>query len=327
MTDKTIRLGRRAMLGGAAAATLAAPAIAQQGEWPNKPVRVVIAYPPGGPTDISTRIVLDKVQSMFNQPFIFDNRGGASGAIGAEIVKNAPADGYTLLGMTVAMVCITPHLQPIPYHPVNDFTPVARMATSWGALAAHPSVPASNIKELVAYAKANPGKLHWGSSGMATITQLFGEMLKFEAGIDLVHVPYKGSAQALQAVVSGEVQLQFDQLTLAQVKAGKLKGIAMLGDQRHPDHPNLPTMREGGYGKDMADSWYGIMAPTGTPKPIVDKLAKAIGEAVKDPAVIAKLHTGGLQPTYLNSEEMRERIAAENKVFGDVIRRANIKIS
>jgi tripartite-type tricarboxylate transporter receptor subunit TctC len=142
-----------------------------------------------------------------------------------------------------------------------------------------------------------------------------------------VHVPYKGSAQALQAVLSGEVQLQFDQLTLAQIKAGKLKGIAMLGEARHPDHPNLPTMREGGYGKDMADSWYGIMAPVGAPKAMVDKLAKAIGEAVKDPAVVAKLHNGGLQPTYLNSEEMRDRIAAESKAFGDIIRRANIKIS
>jgi tripartite-type tricarboxylate transporter receptor subunit TctC len=325
MSDTAIRLGRRAVLGGAAA-SLAAPAIAQQGEWPTKPVRVVIAYPPGGPTDVCTRIVLDKVQSMFNQPFIFDNRGGASGAIGAEIVKNAPNDGYTLLGMTVAMVCITPHLQPIPYHPVNDFVPVARMATSWGALAAHPSVPASNLTELIAYAKANPGKLHWGSSGMATITQLFGETLKFEAGIDLVHVPYKGSAQALQAVMSGEVQLQFDQLTLAQVKAGKLKGIALLGEQRHPDHPNLPTMREFGYGNDMADSWYGIMAPVGTPKPIVEKLSKAIGEAAKDPAIIAKMHIAGLRPTYLDSEGLRDRIGVESKRFGEVIRKANIKI-
>lgn len=325
MTGKSTRLGRRVVLGGAAAA-LAAPAIAQQGEWPSKPVRVVIAYPPGGPTDITTRIVLDKVQSIFNQPFIFDNRGGASGAIGAEIVKNAPADGYTLLGMTVAMVCITPHLQPIPYHPVNDFVPIARMATSWGALAAHPSVPVSNIGELVAHAKANPGKLHWGSSGMATITQLFGETLKYEAGIDLVHVPYKGSAQALQAVMSGEVQLQFDQLTLAQVKAGKLKGIALLGESRHPEHPNLPTMREGGYGKDMADSWYGIMAPAATPKPVVDKLSKAIGDAIKDPATLAKLDTAGLRPTYLNSADMRERIAVESKGFGEVIRKANIKI-
>ncbi|MGE0424733.1 MAG: Bug family tripartite tricarboxylate transporter substrate binding protein [Reyranellaceae bacterium] len=325
MTKNSTRLRRRAVLVGAAATTLAAPAIAQ-GEWPSKPVRVVIAYPPGGPTDISTRIVLDKVQSMLGQPFIFDNRGGASGAIGAEIVKNAPADGYTILGMTVAMVCITPHLQPIPYDPVKDFVPVARMATSWGALAAHPSVPASNLAELIAYAKANPGKLHWGSSGMATITQLFGETLKFEAGIDLVHVPYKGSAQALQAVLSGEVQLQFDQLTLAQVKAGKLRGIAMLGESRHPDHPDIPTMRELGYGKDMADSWYGITAPARTPPSIVDKLSKAIGEAVKDPAVIAKLHTGGLRPTYLNSAEMRDRVAVESRAFAEVIRKANIKI-
>mgnify|MGYP001249564722 CR=1 FL=1 len=325
MTKPSTRLRRRAVLVGAAATSLAAPAIAQ-GAWPSKPVRIVIAYPPGGPTDVCTRIVLDKVQSALGQPFIFDNRGGASGAIGAEIVKNAPNDGYTFLGMTVAMVCITPHLQPIPYHPVNDFEPVARMGTSWGALAAHPSVPVSNLAELIAYAKANPGKLHWGSSGMATITQLFGENLKFEAGIDLVHVPYKGSAQALQAVMSGEVQLQFDQLTLPHIKSGKLKGIAMLGEARKPDLPNLPTMREVGYGKEMADSWYGIMAPRGTPKPIVDKLSRAIGEAMKDPAIIEKMDKGQLRPTYLDSDQLRERIAAESKRFGEIIRKANIKI-
>ncbi|MBV9834563.1 MAG: tripartite tricarboxylate transporter substrate binding protein [Alphaproteobacteria bacterium] len=325
MTDTSMRLRRRTLLAGAAATSLAAPAIAQ-GEWPTKPVRVVIAYPPGGPTDISTRLVLDKVQSMLGQPFIFDNRGGASGAIGAEIVKNAPADGYTILGMTVAMVCITPHLQPIPYDPVKDFVHVARTGTSWGALAAHPSVPASTVAELVAHVKANPGKVHWGSSGMATITQLFGETFKFEAGIDLVHVPYKGSAQALQAVLAGEVQLQFDQLVLPYVKSGKLKGLAMLGEQRHPDHPTIPTLREAGYGKDMADSWYGVMAPAGTPRPIVDKLSKAIGEAMQDPAVKEKMHAGGLRPTYLNADDMRDRVAVESKAFADVIKKANIKI-
>jgi len=142
-----------------------------------------------------------------------------------------------------------------------------------------------------------------------------------------VHVPYKGSAQALQAVLAGEVQLQFDQLVLPHVKAGKLRELAMLGESRHPDHPTIPTLREAGYGKDMADSWYGIMAPTGTPQPIVAKLSKAIGEAVKDPGVLEKLHNGGLRPTYLNSEDMRDRVAVESNAFGEVIRKANIKIT
>ena len=317
-------LSRRVVLASAAGA-LATPAIAQ-GEWPNKPVRVVIAYPPGGPTDLATRITLDKVAAKLGQPFIFDNKGGASGAIGAEAVKNSAPDGYTFLGMTIAMMAITPHLQPIPYHPDKDFAHVARMATSIGALAAHPSMPFDTLPGLVAYAKANPGKLHWGSSGMATITHLYGEMLKLEAGIDIVHVPYKGSAQALQDLLSGQVQLQFDQLVLPHVVAGKLKGLAALSDTRWPGKPDMPTLREQGYGKNGADSWYGIMAPVGTPAAIVEKLAGLIGESLRDPDTIDKLDKAGQRATFLDPRQMKERLAVESTAFGDVIRKGNIKV-
>jgi len=314
---------RRALVSALTLAALAAPAAAQ--EWPNKQIKVVIAYPPGGPTDISTRIVMEKVGQLLGQPILFDNKGGASGMIGAEYAKNQPADGYTFLGMTVAMVAITRHLQPIPFDPEKDFVTVARMSTSWMALAVHPSVPVNTLAEFVTYAKANPGKINFGSAGLGTITQLFGEMLNLEAGIKMVHVPYKGSAQATGDVVAGQIQAQFDQTVLPQILAGKLKGLAILADSRWPYKPEIPTLREQGYGKDGGDAWYGILAPTGTPPAIVDKMTKAIDEALKSPDVIDKLDKAGAKVTYLDPVAMRKQIDVESKMFADIIKRGNVK--
>ena len=314
---------RRALTSALALAVLAAPAAAQ--DWPNKQIKVVIAYPPGGPTDISTRIVMEKVGQLLGQPILFDNKGGASGMIGAEYAKNQPADGYTFLGMTVAMVAITRHLQPIPFGPEKDFATVARLSTSWMALAVHPSVPVNTLAEFVTYAKANPGKINFGSAGLGTITQLFGEMLNLEAGIKMVHVPYKGSAQATGDVVAGQIQAQFDQTVLPQILAGKLKGLAILADSRWPYKPEIPTLREQGYGKDGGDAWYGILAPTGTPPAIIDKMTKAIAEALKSPDVIDKLDKAGAKVTYLDPAAMRKQIEVESKMFADIIKRGNVK--
>ena len=236
-------------------------------------LRMVIPYPPGGPSDVSTRIVMERAAQSLGQPIVFDNKAGASGMIGGEFVKNQAVDNHTFLTTTTAMVCITRHLQPIPFDPEKDFVTVSRMCTSWGIFAIHPSVPARTVAEFVAYAKANPGKINFGSSGLATITHLFGEMLQLEAGIKMTHVPYRGSAPATNALVAGEVQAQFDQTCLPHVKAGKLIGLAMLSNVRHPDFPDIPTLREAGYRKEEGDSWFGILAPTGT-SPAVDRQAR-----------------------------------------------------
>jgi tripartite-type tricarboxylate transporter receptor subunit TctC len=304
-------------------AAVAAPAIAD--DWPSRQVKLVIPYPPGGPTDISTRIVMEKVGQLLGQPILFDNKGGASGMIAAEYAKTQPADGYTFLATTVAMVAITRHLQPIPFDPEKDFLTVARMSTSWMALAVHPSVPANTLAEFVAYAKANPGKVNFGSAGLATITQLFGEMLNLEAGIKMVHVPYKGSAQATADLLGGQIQAQFDQTVLPHILAGRLRGLAIINDARWPYKPEIPTLREQGYGKEGGESWYGILAPAGTPAPIVDKMAKAIEDALKSPDVLDKLDKAGAKPTYLGPAAMRTQITAETKLFGDVIKRGNVK--
>lgn len=314
---------RRAFTAGALAA-MAAPAAAQ--DWPSKPLRMVIPYPPGGPSDISTRIVADRAAQLLGQPAIFDNKGGASGMIGAEFVKNQPVDNHTFLTTTTAMVCITRHLQPIPFDPDKNFLTVSRMCTSWGVFAINPSVPARSVAEFVAYAKANPGKLNYSSAGLATITHLFGEMLCLEAGIRMTHVPYRGSAPASNALVAGEVQAQFDQTCLPHVKSGKLVGLAMLSEVRHPDFPNIPTLREQGYGKEGGDSWFGILAPAGTPPAVISTFDKAIAEALRSPEVIDKLHKGGARVTYLDPAAFRGRIDTETKMFGSIIRQGNIKL-
>ena len=232
---------RRTFVSAIGASALAGPAIAE--DWPSKQIKVVIPYPPGAPTDISTRIVMEKAGQLLGQPILFDNKGGASGMIGAEYAKNQPADGYTFLATTVAMMTITRHLQPIPFDPDKDFLTVARMSTSWAALAVHPSVPAQTMEEFVAYVKANPGKVNYGSAGLATITHLYGEILNLEAGIKLTHVPYKGSAQATGDLLGGQIQAQFDQTVLPHILAGRLRGLAIITDARWPHKPEIPTLR------------------------------------------------------------------------------------
>ena len=269
---------------------------------------------------------MERAAQLLGQPILFDNKAGASGMIGAEAVKNQTVDHHTFLTTTTAMVCITRHLQPIPFDPDKDIVPVSRMTTSWGAFAVHPSVPANTVAEFVTYAKANPGKLNYGSAGLATITHLFGEMLCLEAGIKMIHVPYRGSAPATNALLAGEIQAQFDQTTLPHIKAGKLKALAMLAEVRHPDFPNVPTLQETGYGKEGGDSWFGILAPAGTSPDAIVRLDRAIAEALRAPDIIEKVHTGGMRVTYLDPAGFKSRIEGESRMFATIIKKGDIKL-
>lgn len=321
------KIGRRGFVLASAAGMVSAPAIVSaQGDWPTRQIRVVVPYPPGGPSDVTTRIVMDHAASLLGQSALFDNKAGASGAIGAEHVKNSTPDGYTFLTTTTAMVCITQHLQPLPYDPAKDFMAVARVATSWIGMGVNAQVPANNLQEFIAYAKANPGKINFGSAGLATITQLYGEMFNIEAGVKMVHVPYKGSAPATNDLLSGQIQVQFDPTVLPHIAAGRLKCLAVLGGQRWPGAPDIPTLKEQGLGKIGGDAWYGILAPKGTPQAIVDKFSKAIGEAVKAPAVKDKLVGSGNYASYQDPVAFRDTIARETRSFGEIIKRADIKI-
>ncbi|MBU8876711.1 tripartite tricarboxylate transporter substrate binding protein [Reyranella sp. MMS21-HV4-11] len=322
------KVGRRHFLGGTAAGLVAAPAIVSaQGDWPNKQIRVVIPYPPGGPSDVTTRIVLERAGSILGQSILFDNKAGASGAIGAEhVIKSAPADGYTFLTTTTAMVCITEHLQPLPYDTSRDLVAVARTATSWMGMGINPQVPANNLQEFIAYAKANPGKINFGSAGLATITQLYGEIFNIEAGVTMVHVPYKGSAPATNDLLAGQIQVQFDPTTLPHIAAGRLKCFAVLGEKRWPGKPDVPTLKEQGLGKIGGDAWYGIVAAKGTPQAAIDRMAAAIGEAVKDPALNERLVASGNYSSFQDTKTFQATIERERVSFGEIIRKADIKV-
>ncbi|MCA0247395.1 MAG: tripartite tricarboxylate transporter substrate binding protein [Proteobacteria bacterium] len=321
------KIGRRPFISMTAAGLVAAPAIASaQSDWPSRQIRIVIPYPPGGPSDVTTRIVLERAGSILGQSILFDNKGGASGAIGAEHVKNTVPDGYTFLMSTTAMVCITQHLQPLPYDPAADFVPVARHATSWIGMGINPQVPSNNLQEFITYAKANPGKINFGSAGLATITQLYGEIFNIEAGVKMVHVPYKGSAPATNDLLSGQIQVQFDPTTLPHIAAGRLKCFAIASEKRWPGRLDIPTLKEQGYGKMGGDAWYGILAPRGTSPAVVNKMSRAIGEAAAMPDINEKLVASGNYPSYLEALAFRETIAREAQSFGEIIKKAGIKI-
>ncbi|MCC8427913.1 tripartite tricarboxylate transporter substrate binding protein [Reyranella aquatilis] len=322
------KVGRRVFLGGTAAGFIAAPSIVSaQNDWPNKQIRVVIPYPPGGPSDVTTRIVLERAGSILGQSILFDNKAGASGAIGAEhVVKSAPADGYTFLTTTTAMVCITEHLQPLPYDTSKDLVPVARTATSWMGMGINQQVPANNLQEFIAYAKANPGKINFGSAGLATITQLYGEIFNIEAGVKMVHVPYKGSAPATNDLLAGQIQVQFDPTTLPHIAAGRLKCFAVLGEKRWPGKPDVPTLKEQGLGKIGGDAWYGILAAKGTPQAAIDRMSAAIGEAVKDFALNERLVASGNYSSFQDTKTFQATIERERVSFGEIIRKADIKV-
>ncbi len=326
MTNNLKRSRRHFIASSSAAAVFAPWAVRAQKPWPEKQVKIIIPFAPGGPSDVTARIVLSKALDQLGKTALFDNRAGASGMIGAEAFKNAPPDNHTFLAVTTGMLCITQHLQPVPYDADKDFIPVARTVTGWTGMAVHPSLPVGNVAEFVAYAKANPGKINFGSPGQATLFHIVGEMLNVEAGIQMTNVPYKGSAAALQDLLAGQTQVQFDPGTLPLIADGRLKGLAVIGSKRWPGKPDLPTLSEQGYAKTGGESWHGIVAIKGTPQPIVDSLSQAIRNSLKSPDVVEKLANVQHFDSFLSPENFRALIGEERNTYGEIIRKANIKV-
>jgi tripartite-type tricarboxylate transporter receptor subunit TctC len=243
--------------------TFASPAADAQA-YPSKPIRFVVPYPPGGPLDTVARLLGAKVGESVGQPVVVDNKPGAGGNIGADIVAKSPADGYTILMGAVATHAINPTLyKSIPYDPIKDFAPITQVASTPNVLVVNPSVPANNVREFIAYAKANPGKLNFGSGSTGSAGHLAGELFKSMAGVDMAHIPYKGAAPAMQDLVAGQIQLMFDNLasSLGQVKAGKIKALAVTTAKKTPLAPELPTVAESGLPGFDISTWFGIFAP------------------------------------------------------------------
>jgi tripartite-type tricarboxylate transporter receptor subunit TctC len=297
--------------------------------FPTKPLRIVVPFPPGGPADILARTVGDRIAPALGQPVVVDNRPGAGGNIGMELVAKAAPDGHTLALAPAGNLTVNPSLyRNVPYDVGRDFAPVTVIAAVPNVLVLNPQVPAKDLAELIAYAKANPGKLNFSSPGPGSGAHLAGELLKSSAGIDIVHVPYNGIAPAVTAVMAGEVQLMFAGApsALPQVNGGKLRALGVASPKRMASAPALPTIAESGLPGFDVTSWYGIVAPAGTPPAVIERLQKEIARALDQPDVETKLTGIGAEPIANTSAEFAAMIRTETAKWGKIVKDANIRI-
>ena len=295
------------------AASLPAQAQAPAGSYPVKPVKVIVPYPPGGPTDIVARVVFQQVSDSTGQQFIVENRAGAGGNIGAEAVARAPADGYTLLVATTAHAINMSLFKNLNYDVLKDFAPVTLLTQGPLVLVATPAFPAANVRELIALAKAKPNTLNFASSGNGQSTHLSGELFNTMAGIKLAHVPYKGSAPALTDVIGGQVPLMFDTMLSAMpfVKTGKLKALAVTSAQRSAAAPELPTVAESGLPGYEVVAWNGLLAPAGTPKAVIDRLSDELAKAMAVAQVREKFSVQGFAASWDTPEQFGSFLRSE----------------
>ena len=309
-----------------AAFTLFSPFAGAQA-WPTKPLRMIIPYPPGGATDILGRLISQKLSPILGQTVVVENRPGASGNIGFDYVAKSAPDGYTLLTGTANMTIAPAFSSKLPFNVLTDFAPISQIVSSQNFLVVRPTLPANNVRELVAYAKANPGKLTYGSSGIGT-PLLCIEILKSLAGIDIVHVPYKGDTPAVIDLMSGQIDMYCSTIVglVGFHKSGKLRGLGVTSNKRAASLPDMPTIEEAGVPGYELSSWYGILAAAGTPRPIVDQLNAAIVKIVAMPDVQKIMMDGGSDPQSSTPDEFMERIRADVAKFGAVVKNAGIKV-
>jgi tripartite-type tricarboxylate transporter receptor subunit TctC len=302
--------------------------VATAQEYPNRPIKFIVPYPPGGGTDVIARIVQEPLAAELGQPIVIDNRGGAAGNVGTDVAAKSPADGYTVL-FTLSSHTINPKLyNALPFDVERDFVPVSLVTLVPQILVAHPSVPASNVRELIALAKANPGKLNYASVGTGSPGHIAGELFKLRTGVDIVHVPYKGGGPAVVDTIGGQVQLLFVTMPAAwqHVKAGKLKALAVTSAARSVTAPEVPTMIEAGVPDYVVDSWYGALAPAKTPPPAIAKLNAAFAKVLANPQVKEKLLAQGAEAAASTPAEFDRRIKDELVKWELVIKSANIKL-
>jgi tripartite-type tricarboxylate transporter receptor subunit TctC len=315
-----------------AAAGVASPAFAQApalaGAYPNRPIRFVVPFPAGGGNDTMARTIGNKLAAALGQQFVVDNRPGAGGLIGAETAAHAAPDGYTLFLGGVASHGILPNLQPkLGYDPIKDFAPVSLIASAPLVLVVHPAVPVKSVKELVQFAKTKPGQLNFASNGTGGSSHLAAELFKMMTATDMVHVPYKGLAPALTDLLSGQVQLMFSSTVamLPQVRAGRLRPLGITSVKRSAAMPDIPTVAEAGVAGFETASWYGVLAPAGTAKPIVERLNREIAKAVQLPDVRERLMSEGAEPVGGSPAEFAAHIKRELARWAQVIKQAGIK--
>lgn len=321
-----MRISRRAAM-ALTAAPFAAPALAQ--DWPTRPVRCIVPYPPGGPTDLVGRVVAGRAQQELGQPLVIENKPGASGTIGSAEVARAAPDGQVMLVNASAHVII-PHInRNMPYDALNDFTPVTNMAMVPLVALVNPRLPVRSLRELADHAKANPGRVSYASSSIGGAQHLAGEMFKQIAGVDMVHIPYRGAGPAIQDLIAGNVQVMFDSVPAGAgaVREGLLRPLAALNARRIGVYPDLPTSAEAGFPDLVISTWYGFWAPPRTPAAIVGRMQRAVAAAVQDPEVRARLATLGGDPVADTPAEFAAFCRSEYDKFGAIVRAANITMN
>ena len=307
---------------------LGVSAVRAQGQgvsWPQRPIKLVVPYPPGGNADTIARYVGERLGQALGQPLVIENKAGAGAIIGAEAVVRAPADGYTLLLAPTAVLAITPHLRKVAYDPMVDLLPIAKLSGTYSIVTARKDAPFSSMKELVAWAQREPGKLTFGSAGLATATHIAGEMIHYQANIQALHIPYKGSAESLNDLIAGRIDLIYDPVGLSQVKAGTVKALAVLSKVRHPELAAVPTVAEQGYPVDTR-SWFGLFAPKGTPAPIIQRLSTEIQRFMTAPEVRQSLLKVGQYPDFVGPEAFARQIRDDSQAFKDLIVKAHIHV-
>jgi tripartite-type tricarboxylate transporter receptor subunit TctC len=320
------QLTRRAVVAGLA--SLPAAAAFAQGAYPDKPVTIIVPFGAGGTTDLLGRLLAERLSARMGQRFIVENRAGAGGNVGVAALAKAPKDGYTLGMGTVSTHAINPNVyRTMPFDHIKDFAPLSLVASVPNILMVNNAVPARTVPELIAHLKANPGKFNFASSGAGTSIHMAGELFKLMAGVDISHVPYRSSAQVVQDIMSGQVQMAFDNITIAwpQVQAGNIRALATATPARLPVAPDLPTVAEFLPGF-AATSWHGFFAPAGVPQPIVERLTSEVQAILRLPEVVKQLSDVGVTAVGSTPAEFAVHIDAETRRWAEVATRANVKV-
>ncbi|HZZ91674.1 MAG TPA: tripartite tricarboxylate transporter substrate binding protein [Usitatibacter sp.] len=310
----------------AALAAVLAPA-AQADAWPARPVKMVVPFPAGGPTDVMTRVISDKLSQALGHAVVVENKPGAGGTIGADFVAKSAPDGYTLLMATGSTHSVAPYVQKVPYDPRKDFTPIVYVGYATTILLVSPALGVESVKDLIALAKREPGRLNYATSGVGSISHVTSEMFATMAGIQLTHVPYKGTEQSISDLMSGQVAMLFDNVMTAKphMQAGRLKGLAISSRQRSPLVPQLPTVDESGVAGFDSSNWFGIFGPANTPAPIVARVNAEMNAILRDPGVRERFAQLGFDITGGTPAQFAEVVQREGERWSKVIREAHVK--
>jgi len=294
--------------------------------FPDRPIRIVVSFPPGGASDGVARILAEGLSARLGVPVVVENQGGAAGTIAGAVVARAAPDGYTMLVSATAVFAIVPNLRKLEFDPLRDLVPVARISESLRALAVSPKLAVKTLADFVAYARQNPGKLNYGSSGQGSTVHILTESFARAAGIEVVHIPYRGAGPSLAGLLAGDIEILMDTVVVPHVQSGRLIGLAAAGDERLAELPDLPTLAEAGYSNVRTSGWGGLFAPSQLPADILDVYARNIEALFADQSFVKRIMTTGSRPAFLAPAAFADHVRADHDYFGKVIRELKIKL-